>query len=282
MLLSLSYLRVLVSERLAHADPAADEADASKTRGQERRVWARVQGILSWGQALALTDQAVVSAASFLTTIQIARFAQPSELGLYSMGFSLLVACLCILESLISTPYIVQQHRPSGTPAERAGASLAQTGLLCALVAAALAATAWALSTLGAGPELATLFWALAAVAPFLILREFGRHFAFAHLRMTQALILDTAVAAIQLATLGWLGWTRAMSAVAAYAALGGACAVAGIVWLYVVHANFTVRMDQIWAATKESWGLGRWLLAMHLTSAVQGSLVYWLLAWLA
>src|SRR5882724_4534908 len=282
MLLSPSCLRVLVSERLAHADPAAYEADASKARGQQGRVWARVQGTFPWGQALALTDQAVVSAANFLTMILIGRFAQSSELGLYSMGFSLLVTCLCILESLISTPYTIHQHRSSGTAAERAGASLAQAGLLSALVAIALAATAWGLSTRGAWPELVTLFWALAAVAPLVMLREFCRRFAFAHLRMAQALILDTVAAAIQLAALGWMGWTGHLSAVSAYAALGGASAVAGIVWLYVVHANFTVRIDQIWAATKESWGLGRWLLAMHLTVAVQGSLVYWLLAWLA
>src|SRR3981189_2003146 len=199
MLLSLSCLRVLVSERQAIADPAAYETDASKARGQQGRVWARVQGTLSWGQALALTDQAVVSATSFLTMILIGRFALSSELGLYSMGFSLLVTCLCILESLISTPYTIHQHRSSGTAAERAGASLAQAGLLSALVAIALAATAWGLTSRGAWPELVTLFWALAAVAPLVMLREFCRRFAFAHLRMAEALILDTVVAAIQL-----------------------------------------------------------------------------------
>ncbi|MEH2537177.1 MULTISPECIES: polysaccharide biosynthesis C-terminal domain-containing protein [unclassified Bradyrhizobium] len=282
MLLSLSCLRVLVGERLAHADPAAYEADASKAQGQQESVWAKVQGTLSWSQALALTDQAVVSAASFLTTILIGRFAQPSELGLYSMGFSLLVTCLCILESLISTPYTIHQHRSFGMAAEHAGASLGQAGLLSALVAVALAATAWGLSARGTWPELGTLLWVLAAVAPLVMLREFCRRLAFAHLRMAQALILDTAVAAIQLAALGWMGWTGHLSAVSAYAALGGACAVACIVGLYVVHASFMVRIDQIWAATKENWGLGKWLLAVHLTSAVQGSLVYWLLAWLA
>jgi O-antigen/teichoic acid export membrane protein/tRNA A-37 threonylcarbamoyl transferase component Bud32 len=275
-------LRVgLVSERPARAEPVAHETHASKTRGQERGVWARVMGIVSRDQILALTDQAVVSGASFLTTILIARFAPSGELGLYSMGFSLLVTSLCILESLISTPYTVQQHRPAGTPDERAGGSLAQTGLLSAVVAVLLAATASGISTHGGRPDLAALLWALAAVAPFLLLREFGRRFAFAHLRMVQALMLDTAVAAIQLTALGWLGWTGHMSAVTAYAALGGACAIAGIAWLYVVRTNFAVRIDQSWAATQQSWSLGKWLLGTQLTLAVQSSLVYWLLAWL-
>src|SRR5260370_563258 len=161
MLLSPSCLRVLVTERLAHADPAAYEAAVSKARGQQRRVWA--------------------------------------------------------------------------------------------------------VSPSGAWPELVTLLWAVAAVAPLVMLREFCRRFAFAHLRMAQALILDTVGAAIQLAALGWMGWTGHLSAVSAYAALGGASAVAGIVWLYVVHAHFTVRIDQLWAATQARRGLRRRLLAMHL-----------------
>src|SRR5260370_1064112 len=144
-------------------------------------------------------------------------------------------------------------------------ARLAHADPAAYLVALALAAAAWGLSTRGAWPELVTLFWALAAVAPLVMLREFCRRFAFAHLRMAQAIILDTVGAAIQLAALGWMGWTGHLSAVSAYAALGGASAVAGIVWLYVVHAHFTVRIDQLWAATQARRGLRRRLLAMHL-----------------
>jgi hypothetical protein len=56
----------------------------------------------------------------------------------------------------------------------------------------------------------------LAVVAPFVLLRELGRAFAFAHLQMAQALILDIAVAAIQFAALGWLVWSERMSATTA------------------------------------------------------------------
>ena len=41
---------------------------------------------------------------------------------------------------------------------------------------------------------------------------EFGRGYAFAHLHVAKALILDASVAALQLGVLGWLGSTGRLS----------------------------------------------------------------------
>jgi O-antigen/teichoic acid export membrane protein/tRNA A-37 threonylcarbamoyl transferase component Bud32 len=276
--------RALIRERAASASVQGTPAAVDSVSTPQRRVrgpGASLRGIGSGAHILALTDQGLVSATSFLTTVIVGRSTQPSELGLYAIGLALLASCLCIQEALISTPYAVQRHHCSGTPAERAGTALAQTGVLAALAAVVLAVAACGLGAWSAGPDLVGLSWALAAVAPFLILREFARRFAFAHLRLGQALILDTAGAVIQLATLVWLGWIGQMSAVTACAALGGAGALTGLVWLYVARAGITVRADKIPAATKHSWGLGKWLLASQLVLTVQASLVYWLLAWL-
>jgi O-antigen/teichoic acid export membrane protein len=283
-------VNLLIEERTPARQPAGSASDqmtlaaadgVSTVQGQERALWANLRGIVANAHIFALTDQAVVSATSFLTTIIIGRFTQPSELGLYSMGLALLASCLCVQEALISTPYAVQRHHSLGTTADRAGTSLAQTGVLAVLVAAAMTITACGLSAAGVGAQLVGLSWTLVAITPFLLLREFARRFAFAHLHVGQALILDTAAAAIQLAALVWLGWTGQMSAVTACAALGGAGALTGIMWLYVMRANFMVRADQIPAATKHCWGLGKWLLANQLVLTVQASFVYWLLAWL-
>jgi O-antigen/teichoic acid export membrane protein/tRNA A-37 threonylcarbamoyl transferase component Bud32 len=281
---------MLIEESTPSRQSAASASDqitlaaadgVSPQQEQERGLWARARSNISSAHILALTDQAVVSAASFLTTVIIGRHTQASELGLYSMGLSLTASCLSIQEALISTPYAIQWHHSRGTAAYRAGSSLAQTGILAVLAAAVLTVTACSLSAAGAGTQLVMLFWGLTAVAPFLILREFARRFAFAHLRIAQALILDTAGAAIQLTALVWLGWTGQMSAVNAYAALGGAGALTAFVWLYIARASFTVSADQIPGATKESWGLGKWLFSTQLIVALQGFLVYWSVAWL-
>ena len=120
-------------------------ADPCTAQEETRRWWV---GLLwtaweTWGtHALALADQAVVSAASFLTTVMIARWTLPNELGLYSIGISLLVSSLSIQESLISLPYTIQQHRAPGTPAEHAGSSLTHSTLLSALGIVVLAVMA--------------------------------------------------------------------------------------------------------------------------------------------
>jgi O-antigen/teichoic acid export membrane protein len=239
-----------------------------------RTAWERWQT-----PALALADQAVVSGASFLTTVLISYWTTPSLLGIYTIGISVLVSMLAIQGSLISLPYTIQRHQPLSTPNEHAGSSLAHCGLLSTLGVVVLAVTALILSARGSGPELTATAWMLAAVAPFALLREFGRRFAFAHLNMGRALMLDMAVAAIQLIALCWLGWTGRMSAANAYAAIGGACALTGIVWLYLARTNFVIRAHQVRATMKQSWGLGKWLFALQITVSVQACIPYWLLA---
>ena len=230
---------------------------------------------------LALADQGIVSGASFLTTVLIARWTLPSELGLYSIGISLLISSLAIQESLISLPYTIQQGQPIGTRAEHAGSALALCGLMSALAIVVVAVTALGLSAGSAVPELVAVTWALVGVVPFALLREFGRRFAFAHLHVTQALILDLAVATMQLGALSWLGWTGRMSAVTALAAIGAACALTGIGWLYLVRGSFTIRVGQLREPLKQSWSLGKWLFATQLTLLVKGYITFWLLAWI-
>lgn len=278
-----------IGERISAQRPAlmraqnalAAPADASVIRTGKRGAWAS-RLCAAWGtHAMALADQAVVSGASFLTTISVGRWTGPSQLGFYSIGISVLVASLAIQESLVSLPYTIQRHHRLGTPAERMGSSLAQSGLLSALGIVFLAVTALGLSARGAKHELVAMTWALAAAAPFALLRELGRRLAFAHLYMGRALMLDSAVAAIQLAALCWLGWTGRMSSASAYAAIGGACALTSIVWLYLARANFVIRVDQVRATMKRNWGLGKWLFAAQITVTAQGYITYWLLAFL-
>jgi len=221
-------------------------------------------------------DQAVISAASFLTTVMIGRFSDASELGLYSIGFSLLTVGVCVQEALILTPYMVQRHHAASDAADGAAAALAQSGALSAVITAALFAAAWGLSASEAAQRFLPVLWTLAAAAPFLVLRDFGRRFAFVHFRMGEALALDSVGAAVQVALLVWLGWVGQMSAATACAAMGAAAAVTGIVWLFSARTTLTLRAHRLGDATRRNWRLGKWLLATQLVFAVQGLFVYW------
>src|SRR5262249_3510655 len=158
--------------------------------GPKVRLGTRILATVSGKDTLALVDQAVVSGTSFLTTVMIGRWGGAEELGVYSLGLSLLVSGLCVQESLIALPYTICRHRAlQGTPAEYAGSVLVHQGLLSALALIVLAAAATVLSLGGGLPGLAGVAWALQWVLPFALLREFGRRFAFAHLRMAEALV---------------------------------------------------------------------------------------------
>lgn len=233
----------------------------------------------AWGKhVVAVADQAIVSGTSFLALILVGRWSSASELGIYALGLSLLIALIGIQESLISLPYAVHRHQPSRSPAEHAGSSLVLSVMLSAVAAMLLSMAVGVAWLADVGRELLPMLCILAIVTPLALLREFARGFAFAHLHVWQALVLDASVSGIQLAALAWLAWTQQMSAGAAFLAIGAACAVAGVGWLWHVRATIAIRQDLVWDAMKRSWELGKWLFANQVTFFLQRHAIVWLL----
>src|SRR5438128_4628311 len=159
---------------MERAVPIGEIALAGAADGKQAPVagwWAKAGaglGTDSGKHTLALIDQAVVSGTSFLTTILIGRWCGAGELGVYSLGFSLLVSWGCAQQSLIALPYTIYRHRSRwGTQEEYAGSALVHNGLLSALALVALAAAGVVLSSVGAVAGLAAVIWALAGVMPF-------------------------------------------------------------------------------------------------------------------
>lgn len=242
-----------------------------------RQVFNYVCGLVSREYVLSLADQAVVSGTSFVTTLLIARGSGSSQLGIYALGMSLLLSFVAFQDSLISQPYSIKRHYPEGTPAELAGATLMlsilfSAGSILVLTVAALCILEW-----GASSDAVAITWAMAGIAPFVLTRDFTRRFAFAHLEMVRALLLDLIAAIIQLSTLGWLGVTGRMSALNASIAFGAACAIPTAIWLAYARAELTIRMPHVSLAFKQSWALGKWLLAGRITAQVQGYMTYWI-----
>src|ERR1700676_379002 len=156
-------------------------------------------------RVLAIADQALVSGTSFLATVAIGRFTVPSELGIYALSMSLLITATNFQNTLISQPYTLQRHQPPQSGAEHAGSSLALAVLMSLAPPLAVAALAAGMALVGNDAELAAITATLAAVAPFLLLRELIRDFGFARLEIREVVILDATVAATQFAALGCL-----------------------------------------------------------------------------
>src|SRR5207302_7290252 len=134
----------------------------------------------------------------------------------------------------------------------------------------AASATALIVSAFHAHRELVATTWALAGTIPFVLTREFARRFAFAHLKMSQALIVDVAVAALNIVLLGWLGWTGQLSAVTAFAAIGVSCGIATIGWLYQARSELAFGLRQVRPTLQQSWALGKWFLSGQLAVQAQ------------
>ena len=134
--------------------------------------------------------------------------------------------------NLITVPYTMYCHRRSGEAlAEYAGSTLIHQ-LITSLAAVACFLGLAVLLSLGFGPErLRPAAWVLLGVIPFILLREYARRFAFAHLAVAAAITIDVVVAVLQLGAL--------LVLLAVGVALGGrgvrrdgaACAVACLCW---------------------------------------------------
>jgi O-antigen/teichoic acid export membrane protein len=257
-----------------------DEGRVARFRAAVRSIGTNsvrttVLRLLSNAHALAVFDQLLVSGTSFVTIVLIGRSTNSAELGGYSIAISLLASMLAVQNALILLPYSILQHRAGTGASEHAGSSLALSGLMSVVASGLMLIVAGGLAV--AGARSANMTWALAAVLPFALMREFTRRFSFARLQMSTALTVDMAVAVIQLAGLGYLAWTGAMTAIMACGMLGLACALPALAWLYFARGDFSVRLPELRATAVRSWQLGKWLVLGQLTVQVQSYVAYWL-----
>ena len=255
----------------------AEIAAPAATGSQRLTAGRRLASIARGPYVLSGTDQAVVSASSFLVLVLLGRWTNPAELGAFALAISILALILATQESLVTRPYAIQLHRPEGKPGEHAFGALVSGVLLSGLGSLCLIIAALALSWSRPEGQVVGITWALAGILPFVLLRDFARRFAFAHLKMGWALWTDIAVAILNIAILAWLGWTGRLSAITALGALGLSCGIGAIGWLSVAREEFTFGLGQIGARMQRSWGLGKWLVCGQIAIQAQGYATIWL-----
>lgn len=242
-----------------------------------RVTWLRLMAARSVSLFLGCADQAIVSLSSFAALVMVGRWTDPSQLGAYAVGLSVLALALAVQEALVSRPYTIHLHRPLGTTAEHAFNALILSLLLGALSTLVVGAAALLLSALHANRGLVDIAWALACAIPFVLLREFARRFAFAHLDVSMALKVDAAAAVLLVGALGALGWSGELSAASAIVAIGGASGLASLGWLYLAKARFAWSVRELIPASRRSWSIGKWFLSGQLAVQAQGYMMPWL-----
>ena len=252
----------------AHAEPRP--ATAAAERGLRSTVG---QGVL------ALADQSAVSGVRFLTTVIVGRTCGPEELGIYSLGFTLLVVFSCALESLIFTPLTVYGSQLQGTARREYCGGVLGVAALVALVAA-VGLGALALLMMGVGhPGLAPVLAVLTLAGPAILAWEFCRWFSLAHRRLDQAAALDLGVAVCQSGAVLGLAWMGMLSAVTAYFAIAAVCVINAGCWFLRSRSAFVLRRDQMLPALKRNWSLARWIFASRVIYPLTFPAILWIVA---
>lgn len=259
----------------------------SAVDGRPRATLDRVRAGLSFppsaavlGGSLALVDQAVVSLASFLSTVIVGRICGASELGIYALALSVVFLVVAVQDSLVSTPYTVFGNRLRGHARRQyAGSTLVHFGLLAVLAVIGLALLGGLLAAGIGPPRLAPITWVLVGIIACALLRHFARRFAFADHRTASALLLDVTAAAVQLGGILLLTLAGVLSAAAALTVIGTACFLAGLAWMIRNRRRFLVRFRRLGPDFARNWKIGKWILAGRLVSHASAYAPHWVLA---
>lgn len=244
-----------------------------------RALVSRLTGTDARQSLIAITDQTVVSGTRFAATILIGRIAGMEELGLYAIGFSIIILISTIQEALLMSPYSVLGAREGAAGRRRFADSIftLSCGLgvvhMCAALFGAFLAPA-----LGYADQFYFLI-AIAITVPFVLLHNFARKMCYAHFRLRDALFLDTGVTVIQITGLVGLAMTASLSAATSIAAMGVASAVPGLVWSFSNRRSFVTQWKQAWLQLRQNWTFGKWILGTQQIRTLGGSMILWFIS---
>lgn len=235
-------------------------------------IWLKSKNQI-WGVA----DQLVVSVTSFAAMIIIARSTDVSQLGLYSIGNSLIVMLLTMQDSLITRPYSIQMFKPAGTPEEHGFSSLLLSWILSSMAAVAALTAALYFAAKADGSGNTALALAISFVTPLVLFREFGRRYSFANLKAYRAFAVDLVAALSILVPMVYLGWSGKLNAVTAIVTIGCGAGLSGTLWFIRRRRAFRYSSDALKKTFWQSWALGKWLLGSQLAMQFQGYAIHWL-----
>lgn len=138
---------------IAEAPAVEAKTVASVKRGLPRFIQLLLPRVALHQAFASLADQAVVSITNFLTGIIIARSCSKEELGLYMLGFSVILFMTDLQTSLNATPYMVYAPRLKGKAhALYTGSTLIHQLVLCLVTTLGVICAAFVVSR-GVGPR---------------------------------------------------------------------------------------------------------------------------------
>lgn len=237
---------------------------SSKLRPRdENRGKLRLQKLIQHGSVITLSDQVIVSLTNFSTGILIGHFCSKNELGLYMLGYSVLLFAVALQQMLISSPYILQWPRLGEDAARRYTKSvyMEQTAfalLLCLLLLMA------SLVAKGSKPSLSPVLLAFSFATPCFLVKEMYRRVCFTQLKAKVALLVDTGVGISQVVLLLLLLKSHHLSAATGVVCMGLAnlLLAAGLAFS---SEDRSVSIESVRDVFAQNWASGRWIFGSQV-----------------
>jgi O-antigen/teichoic acid export membrane protein len=252
-----------------------ETARAAASPGRPARLADRLAG----KSVLSLIDQAMVSGVSFLAQVLLGRTQTDlAELGLYALGFAILVVIVNIHASLVVAPYtFFANHIGDRRRGLLTGSTLVQHALLSLSLCLVLfvgAGICWQ-----AAPAIAPVLFAIALGAPLVLSKELARRACYAELNVKGALAIDAAAGALQIALMVALVAFGKLGAASAHAAIGVAASAPALVWLAIVWRRLCFRARAVRVHSIRAARFGGWVLADQMFAVASGYFSHWTLA---
>ncbi len=257
------------------------ETDAkSRMTGCRQRMGFLVPKTMDKKGMIAVADQGIASATNFFTTVIIGRFCTQAELGLYTLGFSIVLFVLTIQASIITTPYLVYCAKTKDRAhAQYRGSTLIHVAILSIITMFFLAVGSVSFS-FGSDlrQRLGAVFSSLVMVILFINARDYVRQICFAALKVKKAFIVDLAVAVLQIGGLALLVYYDSLSARSAFVVTGISCGIIVTGWLAYNKRSFPIKSENLFEHLKLNWAFGKWILAGGSTYVVFTRIYPWII----
>src|SRR3954453_15841810 len=227
--------------------------------------------------AIAIVDQGVASASTFFASVIVGRSCGSTELGIYSLAFTLMLLCFAVQDALVIAALTVFYHDRTGGRHHSRDEHLAITSRQQLLVSLALSGILLlvGVSLLALGNT--HLGWTVIAVAgalPFILFREFARRAHCIRGELMSALRLDGVVAVLWMSLMLILAWRHELSPASVFITQAIACAYA------LTRRNRTpFKSADVWPQIAKNLHFGKWIVASQMASLSHQYLAYWLLA---
>jgi len=253
----------------APADLAATLPDAVAIASGRRRR--RRSGFLT------LVDQAALSGGSLFATLLVRRATGEEGLGIYFIGFPVLIVLMTILAAAVTLPYsiLVQRMERDRAATWLGSAWIAQLGLL--LIASAAMSIAAIVIGRQLGNEAGAIALSVVAAGAAMWLRDFLRRVTLADFRGFSALTIDLVAATLHIAALLWLRQRGELTVANAFLATAFGHACGTIVGLVLPGPSVRFDRGRIMADLREGWRFGRLSLVAALAGTLQGWSINWI-----